>query len=330
MKIQSRKFLPSNTPSVHASTIEWWNDHFVYSWFGGSQEGQSDVSIYLYNLNNRGETIVLGNNDGMPRWNPILYQYGGRLYLFEKAGMFCDRWQTIIHDITEWDEKTNIPDIMKNAQVLPAGLNGPVKLRPVNFEEYIFCGSSVETFFDWTSYIERYRIINNRWIFVDRSNPLNVLEKKIYTDKFSGVKKRSLGIIQPSLWIEDNKVKAFFRSSYGLGSIFYSENITKNQWTEPESINIPNNNSGVSTVFYNKNLYLAFNNNDTHRYPLEVRGLDNNLDLTNDFVIVGDRDNNNIYEYSYPYMIENDGKLELVYTYGRKKIEHVTISLEEK
>ena len=331
MKIKSRKFLPSTTRSVHAATIEWWKDHFVYSWFGGTQEGQSDVAIYIYNLNNKGETLAIGRGDQYPRWNPILFAFNDRLYLFEKIGMFCDRWQTVVHDITDWDITLNEMNALKNGQFLPAGLNGPVKLRPVVYKDRILCGSAHETFSDWTSYIEEYVVEDGIWKNIGRSNPLFVKEKVFFIDSY-GNKRRSLGIIQPTLWEDEGKMKAFFRSSWGLGNIYYSEMIEMGKWTDPVKTNLLNNNSGVSAVNYNDKLYLAFNNSNKFRYPLVVSEIKNCESLENikseATLLINDKDEKNmLMEFSYPYMIEHDGCLHLCYTYNRQKIEHVEISL---
>jgi predicted neuraminidase len=150
MKVVDRKFLRTPTRSVHAATIEFWDDKPVIAWFGGYREGSEDVSIYINNLHGKDELTV--PKDRMPRWNPILFAYDDRLHLFEKAGIFCDRWQTFIHDATDWDEHTPEKQIREECYTLPAGMNGPVKTKPVlDHQGNIVCGSAVETFSDWTS-----------------------------------------------------------------------------------------------------------------------------------------------------------------------------------
>ncbi len=186
MKIKDRFFLPNNDKTVHAASIEYWNNHFVYSWFGGSTEGAQDVCISIYNLNDKKEFIRLGDRDPIPRWNPVLFNYDNNLFLFEKVGLFCDRWQTIIHNITNWNESKKENELREKQQYLPAGLNGPVKNRPiVAFQvgadiestdpftgKVIMCGSSCETIFDWTSYIENYKQCGGEFEVINRSNPL--------------------------------------------------------------------------------------------------------------------------------------------------------------
>jgi predicted neuraminidase len=203
MRIISREFLPTTTPSVHAATMAFFKGHPVYAWFAGSREGAADVAIHLYNLNNDKKIIIIGGNDGIPRWNPVLMPINDKLFLFTKAGLFCDRWTTYIHNITTWPNDITNKEIVNTANMLPAGLNGPVKTRPIIKANTIWCGSSTETIYDWTSWIEQYRYDGRNFAYEGRSNPLFLKDKKIYQD-FNGVTRSSLGVIQPSLWIDKN------------------------------------------------------------------------------------------------------------------------------
>lgn len=338
MEIIEREFLPSKTRSVHAATIEFFNDHPVFSWFGGSREGMGDVSIYLYNLHGKKDMLVIGDNDIIPRWNPILTKVKSSLFLFTKAGMFCDRWNTFIHDITNWTEGITNKEISGTATVLPAGLNGPVKTKPIIIDDVMYCGSSVETMYDWSSYIEAYDVCYEDFSFLGRSNPIFVSEKKIFLDQ--GVTKKTLGIIQPSLWYDakKNKMKAFFRSSKGLGWIYYSETNDEDYmlWSEPKPTNLQNPNSGMDVVCHNGDLYLAYNPSDEFRYPLVVSKIvqdevDKTVFITIETLEIRDNVSENnpfiTQELSYPNMVERNGMLHLLYTYGRCKIEYIKIKL---
>ena len=347
MEIISRRFLDTPTKSVHAATIEFFNGHPVFSWFGGSMEGAGDVSIYLHNLNGNGEHIVIGNKDNVPRWNPILFSHYGHLWLFYKAGVFCDRWQTFVNDITDWDIGITEKEVQSTAQCLPAGLNGPVKTKPIALQPVpssyngcrVICGSSVETLHDWTSYIEKYEV-GDKWHYVSRSNPIYVEDKKIYRNPFNGVMRKSLGVIQPSIWIStDGKWNSFFRSSGGLDSIYYSKCEAFDKWSDPVPTNLPNPNSGVDTVYHDGKLYLVSNPNDKLRSPLTVQQIekisDSEWKIVDEVVVRLDIEEEHksgknhciSQELSYPYMIENNNQLHLVYTYGRSKIEYCTISI---
>lgn len=333
MEIVNRRFLNTSTASVHASTIEFWKDYPVFAWFGGSREGANDVSIYINNLNNDGKNIIIGNRDVTPRWNPILFAFNDKLWLFEKAGVFCDRWQTFIHNITDWDNDIIEKEIRSKCQILPAGLNGPVKTKPVVGSfiggKEICCGSSVETFCDWTSYIESYEI-KNEWEFSKRSRPLIVKDKVSFINPYSGRSSVSLGIIQPTLWIQDGYVNAFFRSSHGLNKIYYCCGTSE----DPVPTNLPNPNSGIDVVCFNERIFLVSNPSTSFRNPLviqEIKKINNSEWKIIDEIIIREKINESdkkrcfSEELSYPYMVEHDGKLHLTYTYGRSRIEYCVI-----
>jgi len=341
MRVIDRRFLDVSTSSVHAASIAFYKWHPVFSWFGGYREGQPDVAIYLRNLNNDDKTIVIGDKDTVPRWNPILVPIKDKLILFEKSGMFCDRWQTFIHDISDWTNDITNKEIYSNAYILPAGLNGPVKSCPLVIDNSLICGSSVETLYDWSSYIETYNIPEstpNRLEFRMRSNPLIVAEKKTYKDSFSGKMGRTLGIIQPTLWQTGSILNAFFRSSKGLGKIYYSRgDIGFGKWENPIPTNLDNPNSAVDVVYYNDRLFLIHNPDPDYRRPLVLSEIKINVgenlakcDIVDQIVITENVDEKFSLisqELSYPYMIEQDGNLHLVYTYGRSQIEYVTIEV---
>jgi len=358
MKILSREFLKTPTPSVHAASIAFYEDHPVFSWFGGSREGNPDIAIYLNNLNNDGQNILIGSKDRIPRWNPILVPINDKLILFEKSGVFCDRWQTFVHDISNWSNNITEKEIFQTAIVLPAGLNGPVKSCPIIDEEgYIVCGSSVETIYDWTSYIETFSIFFGNPIgvnYISRSRPLNIKTKTNFVSPRTGVTSRTLGVIQPTLWAtkgplpgdEDYQGRvyhAFFRSSRGLGKVYYSRSYVDededfdNEWTLPVPTNLDNPNSAVDVVYHNDRLFLVHNPSTVLRNPLVLSEIDLFYDGScaecqiKDQIEITNKVDENIplisRELSYPYMIEHGGKLHLVYTYGRVKIEYITIEI---
>lgn len=333
MKIIERRFLDVNTPTCHAGTIAFFNDEPVFAWFGGKREGEPDSAIYLQR---DGDVTVWGDMDQIPRWNPILFPFRNKLFIFTKSGIFCDRWQTFVHDITDPE------DGFSKRQIVPAGFNGPVKTKPLvvynnpNMNTLIM-GSSVETIYDWTSYMEYFHYCSetNELLPCGRSEPLTI-PKKTYTDIYLR-KRNTLGIIQPSLWQDCfGVIHAFFRSSRGVGKIYYvtgSDGSFRNpgfQWSDPKETELPNPNSGVDTVYHDDRLFLVYNPDDTMRYPLVVAELDKNLKVINEMIVTDEidmKEDTYTRELSYPYMVEHDGQLHLVYTYGRSKIEYVTIEI---
>jgi predicted neuraminidase len=335
MKIIHKDFLPTFTRSVHASTIEFWKDRPIFAWFGGTQEGHSDVSIYICNLFEN-KVIKLENKDGIPRWNPIILNWKDKLFLFEKRGIFCDRWQTFIHDMSDWDLNEKLIENNYN-YILPAGLNGPVKSRPLIKGDLIYCGSSFETIYDWSSYIETYSLKNGMITFEDRSHPLIEKEKKDYKSMYE-YRNKTLGIIQPTLFEKDNKIYALFRSSQGLNKIYLSYN-DGSGWSDPKPTNLNNPNSSVDIVTVNGELYLIWNPDCRCRYPLVLSHIDfgenyYDIDIKKTICIDDSLDYDNFYEnscnspeLSYPYMIVHNNKIHITYTYGRSKIAYVVVDI---
>jgi predicted neuraminidase len=326
MKIIERKFLNTTTPSCHAASIAFYKNKSIYAWFGGQMEGLPDSAIYIQCDD---KIYVIGDKDPIPRWNPILFPYENKLYLFVKLGRFCDSWATFIYDISDILEDNF--DIKKaKYQILPAGLNGPVKTKCIVYDGLVYCGSSVETIVDWTSYCEIYSVKDGIFEYVDRSRPLTV-PKKMYRDPYYGVR-RSMGIIQPSLWCDGEVLHAFFRSSRGLGKIYYSHGYSRYEsgigWKDPIETKLPNPNSGIDTVYFNDRLFLAYNPSDISRNPLVISELDKEFNVMNELVVQDKVEGvTNTAELSYPYLVESDDKLNLVYTYGRSKIEHVVVEV---
>ena len=135
----------------------------------------------------------------MAYWNPILFTIEDELFISYKRGDFCDRWQTYIKNITNSGNEKTLSE--EDSQIIPAGLNFCVKTKPLmDSQSYIYCGSSVETKNDWTSYIEIYDYQNGKFEFNERSKPFTVPKSK-YTFQhpiYGEIRGITLGIIQPS------------------------------------------------------------------------------------------------------------------------------------
>jgi len=324
MKIVHREFMPSRTNSVHAASVEFYNDIPYFAWFGGMREGFPDSSIYIQKLDNQYEFDI----GQIAQWNPILVKMQDRLVLFSKVGQFCDRWNTLVNDITDIDN-INCLEKFSNYSVLPAGLNASVKTRPIEFEDSWYFGASTETFMNWNSYIERYYVDPVEDFF---KNPSSCLVSNFLIPKWTLGEKalsspRNKGLIQPALWWGEIGPEAFMRSD--LGYIYY--------WSPFENYAIQtqfeNPNSGIDVVKHNGFLYLAYNPSKESRVPLHVAKIkqdEEHFEII-ETIVIGDKVIKEALtnELSYPYMIEHDGRLHLTYTNGRCKIEYVVIDLED-
>ncbi len=147
------------TPECHASTVEVSNGTVVASWFGGTEEKNKDVGIWVAHKTASGwstpvEVVNGVQEDGtrFPCWNPVLFKpKGAPLYLFYKVGPSPQEWwglyMTSNDDGKTWSEPIRLPD----------GILGPIKNQPIQLDNgTILSPSSNETLAgEWTIHIEQ-------------------------------------------------------------------------------------------------------------------------------------------------------------------------------
>src|SRR5215212_9749382 len=86
-------------PSAHASTIVETQEGFVAAWFGGTNERNPDVGIWVSRRESTGWSTPVEVANGMQpdgarhsSWNPVLFApTGGPLVLFYKVGPSPDK-----------------------------------------------------------------------------------------------------------------------------------------------------------------------------------------------------------------------------------------------
>ena len=101
-KIVHSEFIYENAPfpSCHASTIEETKAGLITAFFGGTDEKNPDVGIWVSRHENGKWTAPVEVANGVqsdgkrpPTWNPVLFQPGsGPLLLFYKVGPSPSRW----------------------------------------------------------------------------------------------------------------------------------------------------------------------------------------------------------------------------------------------
>lgn len=332
MELIQSEFIPTSTISCHAAATVYFKGERLTAWFGGDVEGCSNVDIYLQK-NDLSAYPLNVNFNNMPAWNPVFVPVAKRLFLFFKVGKFCDSWQTFYMEYK--DGKLDRPGM----KLIPAGLNGPVKTAPVVSDKgnTVTFGSSVETWYNWTSYIEVFNFKGGEFLFQEMSNPITS------PDDPRG------GVIQPSL-ISDDKgtVHGFFRSKLS-GKVWYGSD--KNGFSTIKPF-CDGPNSSVSAVYHEGHAYMACNTNPGVRLPLSIH----RMELTKGLPVIKDtleiegevehlqfevieklvdypsgtytRVISTTMEASYPYMIVNpDGNLEVVYTYGRRALKRAIVKI---
>src|SRR6185437_3744204 len=125
------------TPSCHASTIVEARRGFLAAWFGGTDEGEPDVAIYLARREggkwSKPAKVIDGiQDDGrrFPCWNPVLSRpKDGPILLFAKVGPSPSKW---------WGVLTTSDDdglTWSKPQRLPEGILGPIKNKPITLPD---------------------------------------------------------------------------------------------------------------------------------------------------------------------------------------------------
>ena len=294
--------------SCHASTIAETPSGLVAAWFGGTDEGNKDVSIWTSRQEKGKWTAPAKVIDGVqedgsrhPCWNPVLFQQpDGPLLLFAKVGPSPRSWWGVLSTSSDngvhWSAARRLPD----------GQAGPIKNKPVLLEDgRLLCGSSSEDQ-GWRVHMEWTPDAGKTWM---RTGVLN-----------DG---KEFGAIQPTILTHKDGTLQILCRSKGLGKIVQatSKDGGKN-WSPLTATNLPNPNSGIDAVTLTDGRHLlVYNHTPRGRSPI-------NLAVSSDgrtwsMVKALETDPG---EYSYPAIIQSaDGKLHVTYTWKRQKVKHLVL-----
>ncbi len=295
-------------PSCHASTIEEAGDGtLVAAWFGGKDEGEPDVGIWAARLEDGQWTppVEIADAPDVPTWNPVLFQAAnGELLLFYKAGRSPREWSGLLK------RSKDAGKTWSDAELLPAGILGPVKNKPIQLADgRIICGSSVESYEAWACWVEITPDNGRTW---SKHGPIDV----------EGV---PFGIIQPTLFVTGpSKIAFLCRSTRRIGKVCRSEsNDNGLTWSRAVTIDLPHPGSGIDAVrLKDGRVVLIYNHTPRRRTPINVGvSTDGGRSFSNVLALETERG-----EYSYPAVIQaSDGKVHVTYTWKRKKIRHVVL-----
>lgn len=309
------EFLFEEAPfkSCHASTIVETNDGtLVAAWFGGTDEGERDVGIWLSRKEGDRWTrpvevangIQYHHPDGeehrFPCWNPVLYQpKDSALLLFYKCGPSPDAWWGMLMRSGDGGKRWSFP------RRLPEGIAGPIKNKPILLSDgRLLCGSSSEHD-GWRVHFEVTPDLGRTWT---RIGPIN-----------DG---KEIGAIQPSLLKhEGNTLQAIGRSKQGKLWTATSEDSGRT-WGPMTLTNVANPNSGTDAVTLADGRHLlVYNDTPKGRTPLNVAISKDGKDWKPVAVL-----ENEPGEYSYPAVIQKrDGKVHITYTWKRQRIKHAVL-----
>ena len=294
-------------PSCHASTIEATKEGLIAAWFGGSDEGQPDVTIWTARHDGTHwltpvEVATGGPTNGtrFPCWNPVLFQApNGPLLLFYKVGPSPSKWWGMLMRSEDAGKTWSQP------QRLPENISGPIRAKPVLLGDQLWCGSSSEHE-GWRVHLEFTSDLGKTW---RRTAALN-----------DG---KEFGAIQPTtlVWTPE-RVQLLCRSRQGRVTECWSHDGGKT-FSPMRATALPNPSTGVdSVILKDGRAWLAYNNTPHGRTPLSVASSSDGTNWTNVITL-----ENEPGEYSYPAIIQTqDGRVHVTYTWKRQRIKHVVLN----
>ena len=318
----SSEFIFEKAPfaECHASTIVETEQGLIAAWFGGTEESEPDVSIWLSRYNDDGwspvEKVASGSElsgRNVACWNPVLFKpKSGPLFLFYKVGDDEPEWwgeyKTSSDGGVTWSKPIRLPD----------GFLGPIKNKPIQLENgSILCPSSIEyyqiqngdTSEVWLTHLELTPDFGKTW---KKIGPLN-----------DG---KDFNVIQGSILTYPNgKMQLLCRSEYA-GRIYQAwSNDAGATWGQMTPTELPNPDAGTDAVMLNDGrALLVYNHSRSDGKDREFL----NVAVTEDgkkwyaALVLENQEG----EYSYPAVIQtSDGLVHITYTWKREKIKHVVL-----
>jgi predicted neuraminidase len=310
-------------PQAHASTIvELGDGTLAAAWFGGSGEGQPDVSIWFARKTRQGwekpALVADGRETGgkrYPSWNPVLFQPPGQpLHLFYKVGPNPREWHGMV--ITSRDGGRH----WSAAKALPDGVLGPIKNKPIVTPGGAWLAPSSR---------EQGTPEHNRWFLQMERSQDQGRSWQVEPPIASPI---GIEAIQPSiLTFPDNRLELVARTRQGALAMSWSRDDGAS-WSPLAAIDLPNPNAGTDAVTLRDGRQLIVYNHSAHwpdrpgdgpRWPLNIALSDDGVRwhpaLTLETAPLPDG-------YAYPAVIQSrDGRVHISYTYNRTRIKYVVI-----
>ena len=307
-------------PSCHASTIEETRDYFVAAFFGGTDEGNKDVGIWICTLKKDADRwsapvevadgvqfsgIPGGQLKRHPCWNPVLYQAdNGPLLLFYKVGPTPRSWWGMLIMSDDQGKTWTQP------RRLPEGIIGPVRAKPIKLADgTLLCGSSTEDE-GWRVHMEITPDLGNTW---SRTQAIN-----------DG---KEFPVIQPTILTYRNGRIQILCRSRGILRQSWSGDAGKT-WSPLAPSVLPNPSSGIDAVtLTDGRQLLVYNHSAKGRAQLNVavstdgKNWKAALKLEDETTVRGKRAYG-----AYPAAIQaSDGLVHITYTWRRELINYVVI-----
>ena len=311
-----REFIATTPPTrqSHASTLVETPAGLVAAWFGGKQERDPSVGIWLARHVQGHWTAPVEVANGVqpdgrrePTWNPVLFlPRHGPLMLFYKVGPDPQHWRGM--RTTSSDNGLH----WSTVQALPSGLLGPIKDKPVQLADGSIVSPSSTELGRWTIHFELSKDGGATW------------QSSQAVPNPDGIE-----AIQPSLlpW-RDGKLQAIGRTKQDRLFTTWSTDGGRT-WSRLELLDVPNPNSGIDAVMladgraclvYNPTAHGRdwWNGRGTLAVAVSADGQHWKRTLT--------LEHSPGAEFSYPAVIQaRDGRVHITYTWKRLRVAHVVL-----
>ena len=317
-----KDFVCENMPTemCHASTLlKLKNGNFLVAWFGGTKESEPDVDIFvaLKKENAWQAPAKISIDENLPHWNPVLFQLEDKIALYFKVGKPIADWKTYVtysDDGTVW---SNPVELVKEDC---SGGRGPVKNKPIRLTDgTVLAPASIERG-PWRAFCD-----------ISYDEGVTWEKSQLIVPEDEGTDEKKTGVIQPTLWQDEQGVHMLLRSNQGFIYKSDSFDLGKN-WSKAYRTTLLNNNSGIDLAELSDGTLLLVCNpvgdDFGARTPLSLFVSSDGENWKEIIKLeYTDGEKWSTGEFSYPAIIADNNKAYVTYTYQRKKIAFWEIEL---
>ncbi len=324
----------------HANTqLKIGEDEYLVAFWAGTSEGTPDQAIWLsrFKEGKWHPPVRIKYIYQLPHWNPVLFQHGGKIYLFYKVGLTVQTWYTYVSWSEDggytWTEaKEAVPgDYRPRATVrnkILLASNG-AWIAPTSRElgEEMDCYADISYDAGETWEMASIPIAHQKPESLNRDMLWEGLRQGALWENDLNTVGAWDGVIQPTMWeSEKGKIHALMRST--RGRIYRSDSTDYGKtWCEAYPTQLPNNCCGIDAVrMENGTLAVVYNPipyNWGKRSPLSVSlSEDNGKTFSEPFHLEMEPG-----EYSYPSVTAQGNMLNIFYTENRRTFVHCIVSV---
>lgn len=313
--VVAKEFISTQPPTAqcHAGTMVETPKGLVAAWFGGKQERDRSVGIWVSRHLSGAWTSPREVANGMqpdgsrlPTWNPVLFRSSnGTLTLFYKVGPDPQHWWGMTMTSTDDGSNWSAP------RRLPKGILGPSKNKPIQLEDGDILSPSSTEAGTWRIHVERSTDNGRTW------------------SAGGDVPSQGIDAIQPSLLpMSGGTIEAIGRTRQG--KLFWTQSSDAgSHWSPLRLLDVDNPNAGIDAVALKDGRYLLVYNParpGPHwwdgRGTLAVALSRDGIHWTRVLTL----EDTPGQEYSYPAVIQSgDGRVHVLYTWQRMRMRHVVI-----